>query len=210
MSTHDSQLAEIGNRLREERERLGLNQALFAGKVGVSRMSQVNYESGKRSPDTQYLRAAAEAGFDVAYVITGKRSGHPDFFKLATAYVLEQIEARTGFAEDVLWFVIETLAEAATSEWLEDPEAQSPIPGRSYDMSQWVDIHAVSDLLGALFENARLLRDIFGFINSALAQHPKPLTGKKRLALVLMLFKTFRVTGEVEASVVFDAVSIAM
>lgn len=63
----------IGNRLREERERLGFNQTDLATLGGASKNSQYNYEKGDRHPDTAYLAAVAEHGVDVLYVITGQR-----------------------------------------------------------------------------------------------------------------------------------------
>ena len=65
----------IGERLREERERLGLNQTDFAAVGGVGRKTQFNYESGERAPDGAYLAAIAAAGADVLYILTGQRSG---------------------------------------------------------------------------------------------------------------------------------------
>ncbi len=217
MSTEDSLPGAIGARLREERERLGDSQALFSINAGVSRMSQVNYESGRRTPDANYLRTIAEFGVDVLYVVTGKRSGQPDFFRLATLYVLENVEMRTGFAEDILTFVIDSLAQAATAEWLNDPDVQHPAPGQYYRMDQWVDLDSVHALMKALFENARLLRDIFGSINTALRvineaprATPAMLSGSKRLALVIMLFKAFRAAGETDCDVVTDAVRLSL
>lgn len=64
----------IGWRLRRERLRLGLDQCRLAEKLGISRMSQSNYETGKRSPDALYLMSAYAAGVDVCWVITGKRA----------------------------------------------------------------------------------------------------------------------------------------
>lgn len=63
--------ADIGARLKKERDRLGFSQAAFADKVDVGRTSQVNYESGERLPDAAYLAAAAQLGVDVCYVVTG-------------------------------------------------------------------------------------------------------------------------------------------
>lgn len=63
----------IGERLREERVRLGFNQADFAAFAGVAKTSQFNYEKGDRSPDAVYLAAVAEKGVDVLYVIIGQR-----------------------------------------------------------------------------------------------------------------------------------------
>ncbi|HAG18287.1 MAG TPA: transcriptional regulator [Pseudomonas sp.] len=67
----------IGDRLKEERERIGLNQTDFAALAGASKNTQYNYEKGERSPDANYLAAAATAGIDVLYVITGERKPQP-------------------------------------------------------------------------------------------------------------------------------------
>lgn len=61
----------IGARLREERDRLGLNQTDFGAIGGVSKMSQINYEKNEHSPSAAYLGALAKQGVDVLYVITG-------------------------------------------------------------------------------------------------------------------------------------------
>ncbi|MDF0732337.1 helix-turn-helix transcriptional regulator [Pseudomonas entomophila] len=63
----------IGERLKEERERLCLNQTEFAARAGASKNTQYNYEKGERSPDANYLIAAAGHGVDVLYVLTGER-----------------------------------------------------------------------------------------------------------------------------------------
>ena len=63
----------IGERLREERQRLGLSQPAFGEIGGVTKKTQLLYEVGERQPDTLYLAAIEEAGVDVLYVLTGKR-----------------------------------------------------------------------------------------------------------------------------------------
>lgn len=64
----------LGERLAEERTRLGFNQPDFAALGGVKRTSQVNYEANARRPDADYLRGIAAAGADIQYVVTGVRS----------------------------------------------------------------------------------------------------------------------------------------
>lgn len=64
----------IGERLRSERERLGMSQDDFAGLVGVTRKTLFGYESGARAPDAGALNAWAAVGLDVLYVVTGRRS----------------------------------------------------------------------------------------------------------------------------------------
>lgn len=64
----------IGQRLKEERDRLGYNQTEFAALGGAAKNSQYNYEKGERSPDSEYLAAIAKAGADVLYIVTGERT----------------------------------------------------------------------------------------------------------------------------------------
>lgn len=63
----------VGERLREERERLGKNQTDFGVTAGVSRGTQKAYELGSSSPDVHYLSGLQELGVDVHYVLTGFR-----------------------------------------------------------------------------------------------------------------------------------------
>ena len=67
----------FGERLKEERVRLGYSQTDFAAVGGVAKTSQFNYEKGDRSPDTAYLAAVAAVGLDVLYVVTGERTPQP-------------------------------------------------------------------------------------------------------------------------------------
>lgn len=66
----------IGERLREERVRLGLSQAALGELGGVKANAQGNYEKGDRYPDAAYLAAVSEHGVDVLYVVTGQRTPH--------------------------------------------------------------------------------------------------------------------------------------
>ncbi|KAB8046229.1 helix-turn-helix domain-containing protein [Janthinobacterium rivuli] len=63
----------IGEILKEERQRLGMNQEDFAAVGGLKRRAQTLYEQGERAPDALYLRALAGIGVDVHYILTGER-----------------------------------------------------------------------------------------------------------------------------------------
>lgn len=67
----------FGERLRAERERLGLGQQELAAKCDVTMRSQRNYEKGERQPDAAYLAALTALGGDVLYVLTGHGSKLP-------------------------------------------------------------------------------------------------------------------------------------
>lgn len=66
-----------GDRLREERERLGFNQTDFAELCGLRKLAQIGYEQNKRFPNSAYLATIAAAGADVLYILTGQRSSGP-------------------------------------------------------------------------------------------------------------------------------------
>ena len=63
-----------GKRIREERERLGYTQLDVANVFGITDKTHSRYELDKTSPDAEYLSVLATMGFDVNYIITGRRS----------------------------------------------------------------------------------------------------------------------------------------
>jgi transcriptional regulator with XRE-family HTH domain len=74
----------IGERIKEEREKLGFDQEGFAALGGASRHSQIDWEKGKSFPNAKVLAAYAAAGADVQYILTGVRSNmaaeqHPGY-----------------------------------------------------------------------------------------------------------------------------------
>ena len=65
----------VGERIKEERERLGFNQSDFAALAQATRKTLFNWESGTAAPNATVLAAWAAHGLDVLYVVTGQRAG---------------------------------------------------------------------------------------------------------------------------------------
>ena len=63
----------IGNRLREERERLGLTQPVFAELAGAKKRTLIDWEKDVSSPTAVQLAQLSAAGADVLYILTGQR-----------------------------------------------------------------------------------------------------------------------------------------
>lgn len=91
--TDKSTNVELGDRLRLERQRLGMGQAEFAALVGVSKTSQFNYESGERSPDAVYLAKAHEIGADTYFLLTGASRIKDDEYVVVARF---DVEASAG------------------------------------------------------------------------------------------------------------------
>ena len=64
----------IGQRLKEERERIGLSQEQLGIVGGVKKLAQFRYENGDTYPNAQYLTEVVKIGIDVNYVLFGVRS----------------------------------------------------------------------------------------------------------------------------------------
>lgn len=95
----------IGQRLREERERLGYTQPAFADLAGTTKKSQIDYEKDLTQPKAGYLAAIATAGADIGYIVTGtptKREPNPhlgegpDGFSLVPVHEEVMISAGHG------------------------------------------------------------------------------------------------------------------
>lgn len=127
----------IGERLREERERLGLSQTACGEIGGVKKLSQLGYEKGSSFPTAAYLAALANAGADVLYILTGHRGGvvvTPDESSLLDSYRRSPQPAR-----ELLRATGEQLAERAEASTPSRPttradasnEADRPFPCRT-------------------------------------------------------------------------------
>ena len=66
----------MGERVKQERERLGYNQTEFAELAHATRKTLFNWESGEASPSGVALAAWSEVGVDVLYVVTGQHSAN--------------------------------------------------------------------------------------------------------------------------------------
>lgn len=64
----------FGQRLREERNRLGLSQEEFADLAGIKRLAQSQYEHEVREPRLSYLAALVSQGINLDYLLYGKTS----------------------------------------------------------------------------------------------------------------------------------------
>lgn len=67
----------VGERLKEERTRLGLSQTALGAVAGVGKATQINYEKDSGSPTANYLIAVATVGVDMMYVLSGVRTPRP-------------------------------------------------------------------------------------------------------------------------------------
>jgi transcriptional regulator with XRE-family HTH domain len=68
----------IGERLKEERERLGLTLVAFAELSGSKKNTVVDWQKNVSSPPLAKLSALEKLGLDIIYIITGNRPELPE------------------------------------------------------------------------------------------------------------------------------------
>jgi transcriptional regulator with XRE-family HTH domain len=107
-------------RLRSERERLGLTQIEFGQLGGVSKITQWNYEAGRHWPTLDYIEALrASAKVDVVYLTTGTRMGRGelDWPLLKNAFLFAQRSfaqrPNRNFTDEQLFDVFKSVVETS-------------------------------------------------------------------------------------------------
>lgn len=107
-------------RLRIERERLGLTQTEFGQLGGVSKITQWTYEAGRHWPTLDYIETLRASGkVDVVYLTTGTRMGRGelDWPLLKNAFLFAQRSfaqrPNHNFTDEQLFDVFKSVVETS-------------------------------------------------------------------------------------------------
>jgi transcriptional regulator with XRE-family HTH domain len=74
VSTEDEKKEDsMGLRLGQERKRMKYSQTAFGKLLGISKPTQVSYESNETRPDADYLLEVNQLGGDFYYIVTGQQ-----------------------------------------------------------------------------------------------------------------------------------------
>lgn len=106
----------MGMRLQEERKRLGYNQEDFSRLMGVSRRTQVSYESREMNAGLQYLSKAQAEGLDIFYIISGRTvTGDQQQLSESEANLLKTYRRLDQQDKESLMIVAQSLAKGTSS-----------------------------------------------------------------------------------------------
>lgn len=193
-----------GERIRSERERLGLTQAEVAERIGVSRATQINYESGKRSPDGDYLFRFGELGADTGYILFGERSTANNLYSLGVAHVLPHVLRKAGIELKSVFSILDLAAENEANAW-----GTSTMMWGLPPEAPLIPEEKLLSLIDVMFENDELLDQIFFHIAKVLHERDVKLQAAKKADIVLMLYDAFKSRGKVDKKTVEIAVKSA-
>ncbi|MNR26522.1 hypothetical protein D3C85_1437390 [compost metagenome] len=101
-------------RLQEERKRLGYNQEHFSKLMGVSRRTQVSYETRNKNAGLLYLSKAQAEGLDIYYIISGKFvTTKQKYLSEAEANLLKTYRSLDQQNKDSLGIITQSLAKSS-------------------------------------------------------------------------------------------------
>lgn len=100
-----------GERLRQERSRLGLSQKDFAALFGKKNMAVMRYEKGERVMGQDDLESLHAAGVDVYYLITGERT-QPDLLSDEAKELLKLWDVVEPNQRETLMTLVRNFAES--------------------------------------------------------------------------------------------------
>lgn len=206
-------MANVGKRLREERERLKLTQDAFAISCGVSRRAQVTYEANERSPDAKYLEAAAKFGVDIAYVVYG---GRTDFKETIRLLVIEDllfcICFELGFDDGAVQDLISKSIPVVQGLYNMREDAGGGGAYLAESVKTFIEKSAriSSNSQSRKQLNVRLLELVIEEVDSALAQQKKTLTTKKKTLIISMLYQAGEISGVIDKSILDNSISLAV
>lgn len=123
-------MSSIGSRLRKIRAQTGLSQTKFGERFGVSKATQVNYETDNNAPDANYLAALHAAGHDITYLVTGElRSDALSPGEAALVHMFRQVDPeRQDVVMATLRLMLPNLSRSgktsSVSEAVHDPASE--------------------------------------------------------------------------------------
>ena len=121
----------INERLRAERERLGLTQEVFATAAGVKRRTLIDWEKGISSPTVVQLAVLAGIGLDALYVLTGQRM--TEMLSPDEAELIERYRSSPQNLKEASRLILSTGAVSGSTSNVKIKKAKnSRIAGRDY------------------------------------------------------------------------------
>ena len=209
-------MSKLGERLKEERVRLGLSQSAFAERLGIHRNTQIKYESGAREPDSSYLEAISRFGVNTQYVMGIHDLKPSELLKMT----LDEARIDTHLPSSGLGILLDVL-EVSEEAWNEITASLITIHPKfgvpsvvTIDPAWGQKVATASQLITRLVESASaldssLLAGILEGVDAELLSQSKAIEPAKKAQTVAMLYRAFKASGKVDPAMIEEAVTLA-
>lgn len=189
---------DFGNRLKRERERLGLSQADFAKACGVGKTAQYTYEKGDREPSLSYMEKAEELGADGYYLFTGVKLGEEWANARAYMRMISTIEMLLGLEEKRLENIALMLIE-------EEKKGDKNYDPYNREMMEWLKTSTKPDRCLDIELLARVLTSIETHIKNNVIT----LTPEKKIKAAITIYRSFKASGNLDEKIISEVIELA-
>ena len=152
----------LGERLRQERVRIGYSQRAFAYQLDRSLQGYVKVEHGLATPKVDLLANAARFGIDVQYVVTGVRSTNLAEVAAVIGYhPTDELPADGSVGQEYLYVPVLVVAASVADESSDDGQREfvDRLPLKLHgDAGEGHVFHAVDEPVFELVEVANPTR----------------------------------------------------
>lgn len=174
--------------MRLERKRLHLSQEEMAKRLGVHRLTQINYELDRTEPDAAYFEALKKTGADDVYVKTGHKSSRNDVLAGTSERLLMALceELKIPFGK-----VQEAIAASSTAQDSYEDGKQAQMLLRYSQV--------VNTKNKVLRLDKDLLVDIIEGLDRQFLALGKQVTPLRRAHVIASLYREFSEKGEIDS-----------
>lgn len=202
----------VGRRLREEREKLGLNQASFGMIGGVKKLAQLNYEKGDRLPSPAYFdNLRRTPNIDVDYILSGLRDNNEGRRLSAES----RVNCIIAMALELDPGAFAAAADDAYQQTVDYKNGNGP-PDEVYLVDEIDDkyltveitVDATIDSSPRIFDS-KMLEDVIIRFETLLVDSKIKMPAEKKAQAVVMLYRAFKASGKVDQKMIEEAVKLA-
>lgn len=209
---NNTQKNTIGQRLREERKRLGLSQEEFGRIGGVKKLAQINYEKDLRTPSYKYFDNLREnQEIDIEYILTGINNKNRDFWLTAEA----RINTLIAMALDLYPTAFSKAIDEAYHQQID--AALGAEPPVELVVADTVDerLLAVENEVNKVIDNSprvidfEILEKLIAQFDLALSKLDINLSSEKKATMIVILYRTFKTSGRVQTKTIEDMIKLS-
>ncbi|MDP2962257.1 MAG: hypothetical protein Q8N54_05810 [Sulfurimicrobium sp.] len=202
----------IGKRLREERERLGLNQASFGMIGGVKKLAQLNYEKDDRIPSSTYFDNLREnKNIDVDYILSGLRDNNEGRRLRAES----RVNLNIAMALELWPSAFSSAVDDAYQQNIDNSNGNG-FPVEAYLADEMDDKYlTVENSIYKTIESSpriidfKMLEDVITRLESAVLASAKDIQPAKKAQAIITLYRAFKASGKVDQRMIEEVVTLA-
>lgn len=193
----------LGERLREERERLGFSQTAFGEIGGVKKLAQLNYEKNERLPSVTYLdNLRKNTLIDVGYILGGLRDNNERKHLMAESLVNCLIAIGLDIDPESFSSAIGEAYNHEVADFLDEPTVNDKFT----TVNNLIDdaINSSSRII-----NFDLLESVVTELETILITSELKVTPERKAAAIAMLYRSFKPIGKIDKKMISDTIQLA-